>query len=63
MIKKVEMPLQAKVKNNNESKVELPYNIYLSTDPYNNRLEHRVQIQGSHKTSITQDFRYEGGSG
>ena len=30
--------------------MELPYNIYFSTDPYNNHLTHSVSTSGTHKT-------------
>ena len=30
--------------------IELPYNIFFSTDPYNNHLKHTVEITGTHKT-------------
>ena len=30
--------------------IELPYNIFFSTDPYNNHLKHTVNITGIHKT-------------
>ena len=31
-------------------KIKLPYNIYLSHDPYNNQMEHKVMVKGNHKT-------------
>ena len=39
--------------------IKLPYNIYLSHDLYNNRLEHKVMVKGKHKTlgiQITHDL-------
>ena len=30
--------------------IELPHNIFFSTDPYNNHLKHTVDITGTHKT-------------
>ena len=34
----------------NEVDIQLPYNIFLSNDPYNNRLEHKIILKGLHKT-------------
>ena len=33
----------------NEVDIQLPYNIYMSNDSHNNRLEHNILLKGKHK--------------